>query len=142
VSLYNLAETADLHAWGVMEISDIHNLANSLNAATPFHEIVDTGTATSVVGRFAFRSLCRQMGNPDLTPSKLQLRLGNRLHTSSGSFQMGIRMPHEILSATVEVLRNECMAQRGSVEGIRQQKYVRMSTGVNGKMNGAFLLPE
>jgi hypothetical protein len=103
VKLYTLAETTDLHACGVMEISDIHNLANSLNAATPLHAIVDTDAATSVVSRFAFRSLCRQMGKPDLTPSKLQLRLGNGLHTSSGSFQMGIRMPHEILSAAVEV---------------------------------------
>jgi hypothetical protein len=34
------------------------------------------------------------------------------------------------------------MAQRGSVEGIRQQKCVRMGTGVNGKVNGAFLLAE
>jgi hypothetical protein len=106
VSLYTLAETADLHAWGVMEISDIHNLEKSLHEATPLHAIVDTGAATSVVGRFAFRSLCRKLGQPELTPSTLQLRLGNGLHKSSGGFEMGIRMPNEILSATVEVLHS------------------------------------
>jgi hypothetical protein len=31
VSLYTLAETSDFHAWGVMEISDIHNLERSLH---------------------------------------------------------------------------------------------------------------
>jgi hypothetical protein len=105
VSMYTLAEKADLHAWGIVNVSDIHEVAGSIQSGTDENAILDTGAATSIIGRLAFRSLCRQAGRPALTPSKMRLRLGNELHESFGSFRLGIAMPREVLEAQVQVLR-------------------------------------